>query len=112
VCIPGAAGTNSKEGSWAQWLTQDPKGERDNRMPGKRRSGSDVRAEASRGPRDRRRLDCLKPNVHTSLGDGLRGRCVVATAGLDGAPRLAAEQAVDEIGRDCRRVSKRRLERW
>jgi hypothetical protein len=31
----------------------DPKGERNHRMPGKRRSGPDVRAEASRDPRDK-----------------------------------------------------------
>jgi hypothetical protein len=31
----------------------DPKGERNNRMPGKRRSGSGVSAEASRDPRDK-----------------------------------------------------------
>ena len=39
-------------GSWVQWLYPDPKGERDHRLPGKRRSGPGARAEASRDPRD------------------------------------------------------------
>jgi len=51
-CIPGSAGRNSKDCSWVQWLYPDPKGERNNRMPEKRRSGSGVGAEASRDPRD------------------------------------------------------------
>ncbi len=38
----------------------DPKGERNNRMSGKRRSGSDVRAEASRDPRDMAKAELLE----------------------------------------------------
>ena len=38
----------------------DPKGERNNRMPGKRRSGSDVRAEASRDPCDKAKAELLE----------------------------------------------------
>ena len=59
-CIPGAAWMNSKEGSWVSWPYPDPKGERNNRMPGKRRSGSDVRAEGSRDPRDKAKAELLE----------------------------------------------------
>ena len=38
----------------------DPKGERNHRMPGKRRSGSDVGAEASRDPRDTAKAGLLE----------------------------------------------------
>jgi hypothetical protein len=48
--IPGAAGEELEGGSWVHRLYVDPQGERNNRMPGKRRSG--VRGEASLDPRD------------------------------------------------------------
>ena len=65
-CIPGAAGTNSKEGSWVQWLTrirkvngtiacQESDGQA--QVSGLRRRGTRVIW---------RKLDCLKPNLQTT----------------------------------------------
>ena len=78
-CIPGAAGTNSKEGSWVQWLTQIRKvkgtiacqeSDGQAQMSGPRRRGTRV---------IRRKLDCLKPNLQTTKGSvrrqDIRCRC-------------------------------------
>ena len=51
-CIPGAAGRNSKEGSWVQWLTQIRKVKGNNSMSAKQRSWLGVKGDALRDPCD------------------------------------------------------------
>ena len=62
-CIPGAAGRDSKEGSWVQWLTRIRKvngtiacqqSDGQAQVSGLRRRGTRVIW---------RKLDCLKPNL-------------------------------------------------
>ena len=49
-CIPGSAGTNSKGGSWVQWLTRSRKAYGDQSMPANRRPGPGVGDGAAGGP--------------------------------------------------------------
>ncbi len=65
-CIPGAAGRNSKEGSWVRWLTQIRKvkgtsacqqSDGHAQVSGLRRCGTRVIW---------RKLDCLNPNLQTT----------------------------------------------
>ena len=75
-CIPGAAGRNSKEGSWVQWLTRIRK------VKGTAAcQQSDDQAQVS-GPRRHgarviwRKLDCLNPNLQmTRLGVRRKDTC-------------------------------------
>ena len=62
-CIPGAAGTNSKEGSWVQWLTRIRKV---NGTIACQQTGghAQVSGVGCRGTRVIwRKLHCLKPNL-------------------------------------------------
>ena len=52
----------------------DPKGERDVRMPGKRRSGSGVRAEAARDPRDMAKAGLLDSPISSGRKDPSAGK--------------------------------------
>ena len=75
-CIPGAAGRNSKEGSWVQWLTQIRKVKGTTAC-----QQSDGHAQVSRVTRRGtrviwRKLDCLNPNLQTTkLGVRRKDTC-------------------------------------
>src|SRR5512132_4710630 len=62
-CIPGAAGRNSKEGSWVQWLTRIRK-VKGTAACQESDGQAQVSGVARRGTRVIwRKLDCLKPNL-------------------------------------------------
>ena len=70
----------------------DPKGERDNRMPGKRRSGSGVRAEASRDPRDMAKAGLLDSPISSRRKDPSAGKTPVTGVTLcDGIVSLLSQ---------------------
>ena len=64
-CIPDAVGTKLEGRFVGPMANPDPKGERNNRMPGKRRPAQ-VSGLGCRGTRVIwRKLDCLNPNLQT-----------------------------------------------